>query len=505
MIIYVVHPGDSLFLIAQRYGVTVQALIKANRLISNKLAIGQRLFIPVSAPVEYTVKSGDTLYQIANRYDTTTEAIILLNDLKSPDLSIGQKLIIPVYTEFIIQVNTANLRGYASTQAPIAGKMDRGARLPVTGIMGNWIKVRLYDGRTAWTHRTNGRLVPHSGEQPIEEVFAFYTEQESATLPSSYDSFVRNTSELSNTGMFHFRISREHPTQIEKFPASFTDDYMREVIAFGHRHNIKMLPTLHNLLYESGKPSVNQDVIHEVLDSEETRSTFIEEIVGLIQAYGFDGINIDFEDVRYEDREKLSAFYTELGGVMKEHGYYYSVDVPSKTSEDPSNLFSAPFDYRLIGRVADDFVLMLYNEHGWPGSGPGPVVSIDWMESVVGYAVTQMPAGKITAALSVFGFDFNLRTNRSKYSTYDMAMNLAKKYGKDIIFDEKTQTPMFAYTDENGDPHEVWFENARSIQAKMELAHRMGIRGIALWRLGMEDPAIWPMMADNFVISKSMI
>ncbi|MFH5184370.1 LysM peptidoglycan-binding domain-containing protein [Paenibacillus sp. TAB 01] len=166
MIIYVVHPGDSLFLIAQRYGVTVQALIKANRLISNKLAIGQRLFIPVSAPVEYTVKSGDTLYHIANRYDTTIEAIMLLNDLKSPDLSIGQKLIIPVYTEFIIQVNTANLRGYASTQAPIAGKIDRGARLPVTGIMGNWIKVRLYDGRTAWTHRTNGRLVPTAESSP---------------------------------------------------------------------------------------------------------------------------------------------------------------------------------------------------------------------------------------------------------------------------------------------------------------------------------------------------
>lgn len=505
MIIYEVHPGDSLFLIAQRYGVTVQALIEANRLISNKLALGQSLFIPVSAPVVYAVKPGDTLYRIANRYDTTTEAIMLLNHLMSTDLSIGQRLIIPVYTEFIIQVNTANLRGYASTQAPITAQMDRGARLPVTGIMGNWMKVRMYNGRTAWTHRTNGRLVPHSGEQAIEEVFAYYTEKESASLPSSYDSFVNHTPELSNVGMFHFRISRDHPTQIEKFPASFTDDYMRNVIAFGHRHNIQMVPTLHNLLYESGKPSVNQDVIHEMLNTGETRGAFIKEIVALIRAYGFDGINIDFEDVRYEDKEKLSAFYTELGRAMKEHGYYYSVDVPSKTSEDSSNLFSAPFNYRLIGRVADDFVLMLYNEHGWPGSGPGPVISIDWMERVVSYAVTQIPAGKITAALSVFGFDFNLKTNKSTYSTYKMAMSLAKKYEKDIIFDEKTQTPMFAYTDENGDPHEVWFENARSIQAKMDLAHRMGIRGIALWRLGMEDPAIWPMMADNFVIRKSLI
>ncbi len=63
---------------------------------------------------------------------------------------------------------------------------------------------------------------------------------------------------------------------------------------------------------------------------------------------------------------------------------------------------------------------------------------------------------------------------------------------------------MFAYTDEAGNQHEVWFENAASIRAKLQLAHRLGIRGIALWRLGMEDPEIWTMLADEFVIAKSV-
>lgn len=504
MITYEVYPGDTLYLIARKYGVTVQALMNANRLTSTKLRIGQILSIPVSMPIRYTVVSGDTLYFIAKRYHTTVESIMLLNGLTSSKLAVGQVLIIPVYTEFIVQVDTANIRSYASMKAPVMARMVKGARLPVTGIMGNWIQVRLYNRRIGWTYRSNGVLVPHSGEKPIEEIFAFYTERESAALPSSYETFSKQTAELSNVGLFHFRISKDHPTQIEKFPDNFTDAYMRDVVAYGHRHNITMVPTLHNLLYEAGKPSVNQDVIHEMLSTSQTRAAFIENIVKLIQAYGFDGVNIDFEDVRLEDKEKLSSFFKELGIVMKKGGYAYSVDTPAKTSEEPTNLFPAPFDYSVIGRSVDEFVLMLYNEHGWPGSGPGPVISVGWMEKVTRYAMTKVPAWKITAAVSVFGFDFNLKTNRSTYSTYKMAMNLAKKYNKDIIFDEKSQTPMFAYTDESGDPHEVWFENAQSIQAKMDLAHKLGIRGIALWRLGMEDPAIWTMMAKNFVIRKSV-
>ncbi len=63
---------------------------------------------------------------------------------------------------------------------------------------------------------------------------------------------------------------------------------------------------------------------------------------------------------------------------------------------------------------------------------------------------------------------------------------------------------MFAYTDESGNEHEVWFENAASIRAKLLAAQRLGIRGIALWRLGMEDPDIWRMIADEFVVEKSI-
>lgn len=503
MLTYVVQQGDSLYLIARRFGITVEALMKANRLTSSVLYVGQTLTVPVALPFMYQVQPGDSLYSIARRFNTTVDAIMVLNSLTSASLYVGQRLRIPVYTEVVVTVETANVRSYAGTGFSVIAQMDRGARLPVTGIAGDWVRVRLYNNRPGWIFRDVVNLVAHDGERPIKEILGYYTEEEGPTLPSSHQVFVQQSAQLSNVGMFHFRINRESPTQVEKFPV-FDDSYMRQEVEFGHRHNVKMLATIHNLLYERGNQEVNKEVVRRMLASSDTRKGFIQHVIRLLQTYNFDGVNIDFEDVHYEDRELLNSFYRELGRELKRLGYYYSVAAPSRTSDEPTNPFSAPFNYALLGEVVDELVVMLYNEHGWPGSGPGPVVSIGWMESVIKYALTKMPGRKITAAVSVFGFDFNLTTGRNTYATYDMAMDLAKKYNKTITFDQKTQTPMFAYTDESGNKHEVWFENAASIRAKLLAAQRLGIRGIALWRLGMEDPDIWRMIADEFVVEKSI-
>lgn len=103
--IYTVKKGDSLWLIANKYGTTIDELKSANNLKSNTLSIGQTLIIPEKKEntnkISYVVKKGDSLWLIANKYDTTVEKIKSTNNLKSNTLSIGQVLVIPSSSEFI--------------------------------------------------------------------------------------------------------------------------------------------------------------------------------------------------------------------------------------------------------------------------------------------------------------------------------------------------------------------------------------------------------------------
>ena len=92
---YIVKKGDSLWKIANNYGITVSDITSLNNLKSTTLSIGQQLKIPtVSSEKEYIVKSGDNLYSIANKFNTTVDSIKKKNNLTSNLLTIGQKLII---------------------------------------------------------------------------------------------------------------------------------------------------------------------------------------------------------------------------------------------------------------------------------------------------------------------------------------------------------------------------------------------------------------------------
>lgn len=501
MRVYIVQPGDTLYLIARRYGVSVEEIRRVNNLTSDMIIVGQRLNIPDLHPIYYTVRAGDTLYSLAQRFNTTVTSLMALNRLTSTNLAVGQRLRIPYYTEVVVQVGTANIRQGAGTNTAVMTRMVRGARLPVIAQQDEWYQVRLHDGRTGWISGTTVTRNIYDASRPIIGVLGFYTLEEGPNLPGSYRSFADHLGQLSETGLFMYRISAANPTQIEKF-GTFTDAEVRLLVSLAHRNNIRIMPVVHNLLYRRGDTTINKNVVRELVSSPENRQAFIQNLINLIETFNFDGANIDIEDVYLEDSERLSAFYTELGAAMRSRGYFLSASVPSRTSDQPTNPFSAPFNYAAIGAAVDEFVVMLYNEHGWPGSGPGPVVSIGWMEQVLGYAMTKMPREKIMAAVSVFGFDFNLTTGRNTYVTYQMAMDLARQYNRAVIFDQATQTPMFAYTDAQGNQHEVWFENRASIEAKARKAWELGIRGIALWRLGMEDPAVWTGLSQNIVVRR---
>lgn len=112
--VYIVKPGDTLYRIANIYGVPINDLITANNLSSNILTIGQKIIIPIKPVTEedyvvYQVVNGDTLYSIARRFNTRVDAIKAYNNLSSNILNVGQILQIPIEnTESLYQTYSVN-------------------------------------------------------------------------------------------------------------------------------------------------------------------------------------------------------------------------------------------------------------------------------------------------------------------------------------------------------------------------------------------------------------
>lgn len=338
------------------------------------------------------------------------------------------------------------------------------------------------------------KVNPQGYSRPDAFVIGYYTEEE-AYLPSSYWSAVTHMDNLSRLAPFWFRLNQYDPADLETAGA-FTQTQARNIIEAAHNRGLPVIPVIHNFLYQN--KSFTKNLVTKMLSTPESRNECIENIIKLIEHYNFDGVNMDFEGIRASDRDRLSVFYQELGDRLRAKGYIFTAAVPAKERDNFGNPWAAPYDYEAIGKAADQVMLMMYNEHGFPGSGPGPVSSIGFNHSVVNYAIKKIPAHKIILAEPVFGFDFNLETGKHEYLSHELAMRKVRDFGSAPLFDLYTQTPFFSYVNPDNDQrHEVWYENASSLKRKLDLISQYDLGGLALWRLGMEDPQIWQAIREK--------
>jgi spore germination protein len=222
-------------------------------------------------------------------------------------------------------------------------------------------------------------------------------------------------------------------------------------------------------------------VFSPLLASPAAENRAIQNMLTLVEVNGFDGVNLDWEGLAPQDRYRFTAFVQALAEVFHAHGYYVTLSVPAETADEPQNGWTGAYDYRALGRYADLLMIMAYDQHN-QSSGPGPVASTAWVTAVLKYAVRAIPPAKVVLGVPGYGYDWSPSGNQA-LSWYQAAA-LARQY------DKSGQTGHFVYM-QGGQVHDVYFENAATFLQKMRLVTGFGIRGLALWRLGIEDPKIW--------------
>lgn len=229
--------------------------------------------------------------------------------------------------------------------------------------------------------------------------------------------------------------------------------------------------------------------LHQALNSTAARENLIDNIYSNIVEHKFSGVNIDFEQLPERDREKMVSFMEALRSKLSPAGLLLTQDVP--TDDD------ATYDLKRLGQINDYIVPMVYDEH-YQSSVPGPVASEDWFSKQLDQLSKQVPPSKTVIGFGNYGYDWILGSRKGGVEVaYADVVAAAEANHVKPSWDPTAKNPVLRYA--NGpDQHEIWFLDGVTALNHIIDSSDAGFRGVALWRLGAEDPSLWTAFPNHF-------
>jgi spore germination protein YaaH len=296
----------------------------------------------------------------------------------------------------------------------------------------------------------------------------------------AYNAFINNIDVFDIVSPFWFNLNPDGTLT----PNGGARD--KSLIDTAHSKKVLMIPTITNN-YSSDKAS-------QVLKGPGTILNHIDVIVKEVMDNNYDGIDIDYENVSAQEKDLFSFFMRNLAQQLHANGKLLTITSQPKLSDQ--YIWNGPgaIDWQVAGEVADYLRIMNY-DYSRANTTPGPIAPKEWLRASMKYAVAHVPAEKVLGGIPFYGYDWAL-TDGGETSglVWDGVKNTIQKYGiTQINWDEDAGESWYEYTDEVG-PRKAYFNDARSMEQKLQVITQEGAGGITIWRLGSEDPADFDMI-----------
>lgn len=249
-----------------------------------------------------------------------------------------------------------------------------------------------------------------------------------------------------------------------------------------HDKGYKVWPLISN--------SFDPDMTKAFLADVSAQDRAVRQLLLFTALYDLDGINIDFENVYDDDRDRLTAFVARVADNLREQGIVVSVDatVPSGVP-----MWSNCYDREALGKVVDYFMVMTYDEHWRTSPVAGSVASIGWVERGIQKTLQYVPKEKLLMGVPFYTREWR-ETGYGQVRSATMWMtdvdNRVAQYGLTPRWLDAAGQHYIEYADE-GYRYKVWIEDAKSIGLKVDLAGKYELAGVAAWRKGFEKDGIW--------------
>lgn len=262
-------------------------------------------------------------------------------------------------------------------------------------------------------------------------------------------------------------------------------------IQWAKNNGYKVWPMVSNAV--AAKSNLN--ITSKIMNSYEARKNLIEDIVNMCVKYNLDGINIDFENMKADDKDMYSRFIIELEPRLKDMGMTLSVDV---TAPDGGETWSMCFDRNVIGDVADYIVFMAYDQNGASSTKPGTTAGYNWVKlNLVKFLQTEeIEANKLILAVPLYTRVWTTNSSGKLISNNSVAMKNIDSVvpsNANKQWDDNLKQNYVEYTD-NGNKKQVWIEDLTSLKAKISLINDNNLAGVASWSVDMAQNDVWSMI-----------
>lgn len=423
----------------------------------------------------HTVKEGETLFSIGEVYGVSPLLLSQNNDVEPDSLVEGQDIVvqIPKITHTVKEGET--LFSIATMYGVTAVNLLQNNPIIVkNGLIypGETIVIE-YDEEKSGVIAVNGYVYPYVNRNVL----------------------IRNLPYLSFVTIFTYGFTPDG-----ELIGIDDEDIIRIATDYGVAP-IMLISTLG----ENG--AFSNELASLLLNNTEAQNVLIDNIIENMRAKGYKGLDIDFEYVFPEDKDNYVQFVSSLTQSLNAEGFFVMTALAPKTSSEQKGLLYEAHDYNALGAASNAVLIMTY-EWGYTYGPPMAVAPINNVRRVVEYAVTQIPNDKIFMGIPFYGYDWTLpfvKGSKARSMGSVTAVNIARRTGSVIQYDEEAQTPFFEYTDDiTGKDHIVWFENARSIQAKLGLIKEFGLIGTGIWNVMRYFPEGWLVINGMFDIYKAL-
>lgn len=420
----------------------------------------------------YTVKPGDNLTTLARMFGIPANRIAADNALRDPNaLSVGQNLVIMSNSiRYVLREGQTLFSIAQEFEVPLETLIDANPNVnPISLQPGEVIIIPQENRAPRRPIIVNGYAYPNIRESALNCSLPFLT----FLSPFSYSI-----------------------TPAGELIAPDADD----LIYRAARNAVMPLMVVTNIF----DGSFSTEVLSRILADPDARERLIGSIMYELDDKKYYGLNLDMEYISPDDRESYNDFLREVSERVHRNGYILMTAVAPKYRADQQGILYESHDYPIQGRYADYVVIMTY-EWGYTYSAPMSVQPIEEVRKVLSYAVSEIPSEKILMGMPNYGYDWTLPYTRGTAAQsigFIAATELAAQYNSEILYDEKSQTPYFYYTESNGTRHVVWFDDPRSVNEKLKLVEEFDLAGVSYWTINRCYIPNWLVLQSQFEVVK---